>query len=182
MALPVCREEDRGVRPDFLLSLKCHFDKKWKEHDWRLCGFLRLELSIDNLKVTQRQSSRNREEDHTSNQRKFKGCIANLYTRRFGKFFTWCSQVAQILCRSLYFCPLMNVSSTFRPEQSVLPVDLSSLSLTGDVVLGLCALHPPPQSQLLPEYVTKRPQTHRPVSRKRHCFYCTVIILHPFLR
>ncbi|XP_074523638.1 laminin subunit alpha-3 isoform X2 [Halichoeres trimaculatus] len=100
--------------------------------DLSVCGSLRLELSIDNMRVTQKQSSRNREEDLTLKPGNFKGCISNLYTRR--------------------------------PEQSFLPADLSSLSPSGDVILGLCDLHPPPppRLQLLPEHVMT-PQTHKPI-------------------
>uniref|UniRef100_UPI0037E6FAA4 laminin subunit alpha-3 n=1 Tax=Semicossyphus pulcher TaxID=241346 RepID=UPI0037E6FAA4 len=52
---------------------------------------------------------------------------------------------------------------TRRADQSFLPADLSSLSLTGDVVLGPCDLHPPPHAELLPEPVTKKPQKHKPI-------------------
>ncbi|XP_068581622.1 laminin subunit alpha-3 isoform X2 [Cebidichthys violaceus] len=44
-----------------------------------------------------------------------------------------------------------------RPEQSFTPADLSSFS--GDVVLGRCGLHPPPDPELLPALMLKG--THR---------------------
>ncbi|KAM7012856.1 laminin subunit alpha-3-like [Tautogolabrus adspersus] len=51
---------------------------------------------------------------------------------------------------------------TQRPEKSFIPADLSSLSLSEDVVLGWCNLHLPPHTQILPEHILKRPQNHKP--------------------
>ncbi|XP_078114223.1 laminin subunit alpha-3 [Sander vitreus] len=92
---------------------------------------LRLELSIDNVKVIQGQSPHSRPVDEHLQGGKFKGCIANLYIRR--------------------------------PEQSFIPADLSSFSQTVDVVLGLCSLHPPPHTELLPAPVLKKPKKHKPI-------------------
>ncbi|XP_045906061.1 laminin subunit alpha-3-like isoform X2 [Micropterus dolomieu] len=52
---------------------------------------------------------------------------------------------------------------TSRIEQGFIPADLSSYSLTGDVVLGQCSLHSLPHYKLLPAPVLKRPQKHTPI-------------------
>lgn len=46
--------------------------------------FVRLELSIDNIRVTQNQSPHSRPVER--NGGKFTGCVSNLYTRRSGTF------------------------------------------------------------------------------------------------
>ncbi|XP_054459158.1 laminin subunit alpha-3 [Anoplopoma fimbria] len=50
---------------------------------------------------------------------------------------------------------------TRSPEQSFIPADLSSLS--GDLILGRCSLHPPPDTELLPAPLFKRPKQHKPI-------------------
>ncbi|XP_022072198.2 laminin subunit alpha-3 [Acanthochromis polyacanthus] len=58
-----------------------------------------------------------------------------------------------------------------RPEHSFVPADLSALSQTGDMVLGQCSLHPPPDSELLPAPVLKKSQKRKPtqVPAGSHC-------------
>ncbi|XP_039668362.1 laminin subunit alpha-3 [Perca fluviatilis] len=110
-------------------------DKRYNDGSWHylsaVCRPTGLELSIDNVKVIQGQSPHSRPVDQHLQGGKFKGCIANLYTRR--------------------------------PEQSFIPADLSSFSQTVDVVLGLCSLHPPPHTELLPPPVVKKPKKHKPI-------------------
>ncbi|XP_070688258.1 laminin subunit alpha-3 [Pempheris klunzingeri] len=116
-------------------------DKKYSDGSWHyVCAVWRptgLELSIDNVKVIQGQSPHSWPVEHNVQGRRFKGCIANLYTRRL--------------------------------EQNFRPADLSSFSLMGDVVLGLCSLHPPPYTKLLPAPVMKRRQRHKPAPAGSQC-------------
>ncbi|XP_054875241.1 laminin subunit alpha-3 isoform X3 [Amphiprion ocellaris] len=58
-----------------------------------------------------------------------------------------------------------------RPEHSFVPADLSALSQTGNVELGQCSLHPPPDSELLPAPVLKKPQKRKPTQAPAgsHC-------------
>ncbi|XP_027146264.1 laminin subunit alpha-3-like isoform X1 [Larimichthys crocea] len=97
-------------------------DKRYNDGSWHYLSAVRrptgLELSIDNVRVTQGQSSDKRSLDRDMQGGNFTGCITNLYTRR--------------------------------PNQQLLPADLSLLSLTEDVVLGRCSLHPPSQTEVSP--------------------------------
>uniref|UniRef100_UPI003AAC4457 laminin subunit alpha-3 n=1 Tax=Centroberyx gerrardi TaxID=166262 RepID=UPI003AAC4457 len=88
-----------------------------------------LEMSVDNVNVGQGQTLKPSE--LTLGREKFKGCIANLYTRRL--------------------------------DPSFLPADLSSLSQTGDVVLGMCRLNPSSQAMTLPAPLLQRPQRHKTI-------------------
>uniref|UniRef100_A0A8D3CTX3 Laminin, alpha 3 n=1 Tax=Scophthalmus maximus TaxID=52904 RepID=A0A8D3CTX3_SCOMX len=94
-----------------------------------------LQLSIDNVNVTQGRSHHVRPVNEHSRSKTFIGCIANLHTRR--------------------------------PERSFIPADLSSFSLNGDVVLGLCGLHISPHTELSPAPVLEKHQRHEPPSGSR---------------
>ncbi|XP_069378473.1 laminin subunit alpha-3-like [Paralichthys olivaceus] len=63
-------------------------DERYSDGKWHYLSAVRrptrLELSIDNVNVTQGRSHHIRPVDQNSQGKKFKVCIANLYTRRFG--------------------------------------------------------------------------------------------------
>ncbi|XP_067369206.1 laminin subunit alpha-3 isoform X2 [Channa argus] len=56
-----------------------------------------------------------------------------------------------------------------RPEQSIIPTDLSLLLETGNIVPSLCSPHLPPHTELLPVPVLIKPQRHKPAPAASQC-------------
>ncbi|XP_062251833.1 laminin subunit alpha-3-like [Platichthys flesus] len=120
-------------------------DERYSDGIWHYLSAVsrptRLELSIDNVNVTQGRPHHVRPVDKNSQGKKFKVCIANLYTRR--------------------------------PEQSFIPVDLSSFSHMGDSALGWCSLHRSPNPEHLPATVLKKHEIYKPIQAPAgsQCFH-----------
>lgn len=129
--------------------------------------FLRLELSIDNTRVT--QLGHRRLQQNTKQEEDFTSCITNLYTRRSGGSHHCMQHSCKFKRKIMQF----NEKINYRLGDEVAPANLSLLSPPRDADIGLCRLSPPPISerrQVLPAPVLKTPQRHTPVSETGICF------------
>ncbi|XP_055364396.1 laminin subunit alpha-3 isoform X2 [Betta splendens] len=122
-------------------------DKRYNDGSWHYLSAVRrptgLELSVDNVNAALGPSLQSAAADTNSPGENFTACVADLYSGIMNKNF----------------------------EQSLLPVDLASLSLGGGAVLGSCRLRP-----LVAAPAAKPPRGHGPVRKSNPSSSSAVVV------